>query len=100
MKFHCYMKALPQRLAGQDGCALAAINGGIKHMLKLVRSHAAMAQSRYGFACRTRVSEVDLRWLAFTAFHRVLHRKQVRDPPQEEAVMRPLVDTTWVKLGS
>lgn len=80
MKFHCYVTAMPRGAAGDIGCALAAINGAIQHMFKLIRSKQEVAQSRYSFACQILVRKAEVQWLALTAFQRVLCRKQVHAP--------------------
>ena len=57
--------------------AKSIIDAGIAHTIAAIRKFATLSVARWGLPCETRVSARHVRWLALTAFERVLQRKQV-----------------------
>ncbi len=78
MKFHCYVTAMTRRPIGDARMAMSVIDAGIAHTVAAIRKFATLSVARWGLACETRVSARHVRWLALTAFERVLQRKQVQ----------------------
>ena len=78
MKLHCFVKQMGRSPAQDSRCVMAAIDGAIQHMQQLMRTQCRLARARFGTACQTSVTAREVRWLALTAFQRVLRRKQVR----------------------
>ena len=77
MKFHCYVTAMTRRPVGDARMAMSVIEASIAHTTAAIRKFATLSVARWGLACQTRVSARHVRWLALTAFQRVLQRKQV-----------------------